>query len=481
MVRELFHVEPDAWQAEVLEVFPHRPLIAMACCKGPGKTATIAWLCWNFLLTREHSKIGATSITGDNLRDNLWAEMAKWRARSPLIQNSFEWQATRISHKERPENWFMAFRTWPRTGSSEELGQTLAGFWGDSVMLVIDEAGGVPVPVLRAAEVISAQYGTKGREAHVLLAGNCTSVEGALYDAIIDQRDRYYPVEVTADPDDAKRTPRIPLEFAREQIARYGRDDPWVMINILGRFPKRGLNQLISAEEVKEAQRRTALEAAYAPFPRIMGIDPAEFGDDETVFFIRQGNVAFPPLRMRNLDAVQVGAHAARIANERKIDSIQVDATGVGWGVWSWLHSAAYGHALAVKPGSEAGNKVAHANLRAECWCKLAQAIKDGLVLPPVPEMVKGLSAMTYSYNNRGQILLERKEDYKARIGRSPDLEDALSYTWAFPVHAMPKYLPGVVDLDALRGGSHHEYDPYLRYAQEVGEAASPQELRQPS
>ena len=35
----------------------------MKACKGPGKTAVLAWLAWNFLLTRAHPKIAVTSIT----------------------------------------------------------------------------------------------------------------------------------------------------------------------------------------------------------------------------------------------------------------------------------------------------------------------------------------------------------------------------------------------------------------------------------
>ena len=47
-VRELFGVVPDKWQEEVLEAFPHHPRLAMKACKGPGKTAVLAWLAWNF-------------------------------------------------------------------------------------------------------------------------------------------------------------------------------------------------------------------------------------------------------------------------------------------------------------------------------------------------------------------------------------------------------------------------------------------------
>src|SRR5271166_6446341 len=50
MVEDLFGVKPDPWQREALEAFPHAPRMAMKACAGPGKTALLAWIGWNFLL-----------------------------------------------------------------------------------------------------------------------------------------------------------------------------------------------------------------------------------------------------------------------------------------------------------------------------------------------------------------------------------------------------------------------------------------------
>jgi hypothetical protein len=57
MVEDLFAVRPDPWQRDALEAFPHSPRMAMKACAGPGKTTLLAWLGWNFLLTRPHPKI----------------------------------------------------------------------------------------------------------------------------------------------------------------------------------------------------------------------------------------------------------------------------------------------------------------------------------------------------------------------------------------------------------------------------------------
>src|SRR6185312_13307824 len=106
-VREVFGVTPDPWQDDVLSAFPSQQRVAMKACKGPGKTAVEAWLGWNFLLTRPHPKVAATSITKDNLADNLWTEMAKWQHKSPLLKSAFEWTKTRIFARQHPETWWM--------------------------------------------------------------------------------------------------------------------------------------------------------------------------------------------------------------------------------------------------------------------------------------------------------------------------------------------------------------------------------------
>jgi phage terminase large subunit len=84
MVRELFGVQPDAWQEEALEAFPNAPRLAFKACKGPGKTAVLAWIGWNFLLTRPHAMVGTTSISGANLKANLWTELALARQERPF-------------------------------------------------------------------------------------------------------------------------------------------------------------------------------------------------------------------------------------------------------------------------------------------------------------------------------------------------------------------------------------------------------------
>src|SRR5947208_314137 len=210
-VREVFGVVPDGWQDEVLAAFPRNQRLAMKACKGPGKTAVLAWLAWNFLATRPGAKMAATSITGENLADNLWAEMAKWQARDRFLRSGFEWTKSRIFAREAPETWFMSARSFARTADRSMQGDTLAGLHADCVMFILDEAGGIPDAVMASAEAALSSC----KEGHIVQAGNPTHLEGPLWRACTSERRLWYVAEITGDPDDPRRSTRVRPEWAR--------------------------------------------------------------------------------------------------------------------------------------------------------------------------------------------------------------------------------------------------------------------------
>ena len=85
----------------MLAAFPRHQRLAMKACKGPGKTAVLAWLAWNFLATRPGPQDRRDRVSGDNLADNLWAEMAKWQAKSPLLTADVRMDQGRASSAKR--------------------------------------------------------------------------------------------------------------------------------------------------------------------------------------------------------------------------------------------------------------------------------------------------------------------------------------------------------------------------------------------
>lgn len=436
-VQECLGATPDDWQAEVLRAFPRNQRIALKACKGPGKSTVLAWLIWNFLATRPHPKIACTSITGDNLRDGLWTELAKWQGRSELLRHAFDWTTTRIASKDHPETWFASARQWSKSADSSSQADTLAGLHADFLLFVMDEAGGIPDAVGAAAEAGLAT----GIETKLLIAGNPTMLAGPLYRASTSERRMWWVKEITGDPDDPGRAPRIDVRWAREQIEKYGRDNPWVLVNVFGQFPPAQANALLGVDDVTEAQRRTLDAVLYRGDASVLGVDVARFGDDRSVAVLRQGKRCFPFQVWRGIDLMTLSGHVARLIDDLHPDATFVDQTGIGAGVVDRLRQLGYGRVvLGVDFGGKALDEKRFINRRAEMWWKMADWVKAGASLPPDPELVSELTAPTYNYDNApGKLQLDSKEDLKALGLPSPDLADALALTFAEPVAA-----PGV-------------------------------------
>lgn len=442
MVRELFDVIPEPWQDDVLEAFPHRQRIAMKASKGPGKTACEAWLALNFLLTRPHPKIGAVSITASNLALNLWTEVAKWLSKSPLLQSMFTWTHERIFHKQYPATWYMAALAWPKTASVEQQADTLAGMHADYILFLVDESGNIPPAVLVAADAALGSC----VEGHIVQGGNTNSLHGMLYEATITQKGNWHIVTVTGDPEDPKRSARVSLEWAQQLIDRYGRDHPYVMVNVLGQFPPGSFNTLLSLDDIKVAQARSYHEIDIARHPRILGVDVALYGTDASVIFPRQGLVALNPERHRNIDPhVGAGRVAARW-KDWDADACFIDNTG-GYGA-SWIsHLRLLNYAPIGVGFSQSPNDPQFFNKRAEIYFSGAQWIKDGGQLPPpnVPgmaELTAALTETTYTAK-RDKLILEPKELIADRIGYSPDDADAFCLTFSHPVTSKNRSVAG--------------------------------------
>jgi len=146
-----------------------------------------------------------------------------------------------------------------------------------------------------------------------------------LYRACNQERALWHIVEVTGDPDDPKRSPRISIEWAREQIERYGADNPWVLVNVFGKFPPSSLNSLLGPDEVQAAMVRKLRPDMHNWAQMRLGVDVARFGDDRSVIFPRQGLAAFVPVIMRGVRTTDIAARVAQLKIEHKSECELID------------------------------------------------------------------------------------------------------------------------------------------------------------
>jgi len=459
MVVEELGVEPDLFQVDLLRSYarPDINRIALKSCKGPGKTAGLAWCALNFLVTRgllfpdKNTKIGATSITGDNIDANLWPEMDKWIQRSEFLKGTLRWTASKVFLKTRPTQVFAERRTWAKRANAEEQADALAGLHADFVMFLLDESGGIAQAVMVTAEAVLA---TEGQQAKIIQAGNPTHVTGPLHRACTQDRDLWHVITITGDPDNPRRSKRISLQWARDQIRQYGRDNPWVLVNVFGEFPPASIDALLGVEEVEAAMARHLTPDRYNWAQKRLGIDVARFGDDLTVIFPRQGRAAFRPRAMRHArnSAASVDIATAIIrAKTSWLSEVEfIDATG-GWAAGARDVMLDGGYPVHEVQFAAPALDQRYKNRRAEMWLGMAKWVQNGGALPNMPELVPELTVPTYTFRN-GQFVLEEKEQIKERLGRSPNYADALATTFALP--EMPAAL-----ITSLRTSGHAEHD----------------------
>ena len=67
-------------------------------------------------------------------------------------------------------------------------------------------------------------------------------------------------------------------------------------------------------------------------------------------------------------------------------------------------------------------------------WIEMSAWLRSGGMIPNHETLKADLSAPTYLFDASGKMMLESKEKIKERLGRSPDLADALALTFAAPV-----------------------------------------------
>ena len=119
---------------------------------------------------------------------------------------------------------------------------------------------------------------------------------------------------------------------------------------------------------------------------------------------------------------------------------IYVDSIGMGYGVIDALNGVGRLSALGINVAETASMSGTYMNLRAELWFKFKAFLEEGLCKIPNHEgMIADLVSPKYKFTAGGKIQLESKEQIKKRLGRSPDVGDALVLLMAGDLIAVKK------------------------------------------
>jgi len=258
---------------------------------------------------------------------------------------------------------------------------------------------------------------------------------------------RYTVYDTNAiDPDEVERLKRDMPEtaFAREYLCD---------------FNAAGDDQLISLSDVEMASKRVYTDKDVLDAPKILGVDPARFGDDRSVVVKRQGLQAYTPYVYRGVDNMELAARVVAIIEQWEPDAVFIDS-GAGAGVIDRLRQLDY-DVVEVPFGGRATQSTQYVNRRTEMWWEMREWLSAGGAIPPDSTLKSELSTPIYWYDQQGRKMLEAKDDIKKRLqgGASPDIADALALTFAHPVRK--RTLKQMAQ--AIKRIERDDYDPYAQ------------------
>lgn len=443
---------PDEWQTTVLNEIrdairngsnvSEAIRIAVASGHGIGKTALIAWIIIWFASTREYPQIQVTANTQAQLSSKTWRELSKWH-RMALNKHWFQWTATKFYHVDYPDTWFALAIPW-----SEHNAEAFAGTHEKHVLVIYDEGSGIADKIWETTEGAMTTAG-----AIWIAFGNPTKTTGRFKECFGKFKHRWITHQI--DSRTSKKANRAQID---QWVQDYGEDSDFVRIRVRGVFPRASSNQFIGQDLVDACKVYRA--AAYDHLPKVLVLDVARFGDDQSVSGTRQGRRWKVKEKWRGLDTVTLANRFIDHIEEEDPDAIVIDGDGIGGGVIDILRARGYHK----KNGRDIMHEFHGAgtpnhpekyfNRRAEVWGEMRQAMKNGVQMDLDPELESDLTGPEYFFAARSGhdvIQLESKQDMKARGLSSPDTGDvfAMSYAVQLRDSARPKPdAPAVITVD---------------------------------
>lgn len=463
---QVLHVMLDDEQKAILRSVQHNPRTAVASGTARGKdfVAAVCAMCFLYLTPRfdkngvmvENTKVALTAPTARQVSNIMTPEFTR-------LFNSAKFLPGRlVSNDIRTD-----YREWFLTGfkASDDNTEAWSGFHAVNTMFVVTEASGISELTYNAIE------GNLQGNSRLLIVFNPNVTTGYAAKAMMSERFKKFRLNsLNAENVKQKRNVipgQVDYEWVKDKVSawctkisekdfsegegdfewegEFYRPNDLFRIKVLGLFPKVSEDMLIPFEWLELAmQRWEEMEAeGYVPQkPCRLGVDVAGMGRDTSVLVPRYGNYV-GKIETHQSAGKADHMHVVGMTTQylrKKGSKAFVDTIGEGAGVLSRLHELGYSGAFSCK-FSEGARRLkdvtgeyTFANMRAYCYWALRDWLNPkngfGAALPRCDMLVEECVSTKWEFTSSGAIAIEKKENIKKRIGRSPDYMDALANTF---------------------------------------------------
>ena len=449
--RSALGVELWERQRETLRAVAGSRRVAVKSGNGLGKdfTAAVAML-W-YLSCHDPGIVLSTAPTFRQVRHLLWRQ----------VRSLYRRGAAQLGGTMLDTRWELSDDRYAM-GLSADGADQFQGFHCENMLIVVDEAEGVAETIYEAVEALMTSARPK-----LLLIGNPTTTRGAFHRAFHQESGIYHTITMSApeSPNVAAGRVIIPglttAEWVEERRAIWGADSPLFRARVLGEFPERDDDSLLSNSEIEAAAvlwdeygdgyaapGNDAASAAPSvpglpalwpqrPAPAadarrvVFGVDVARLGRSSSVIVVRRGDAVAYMREFDGIDTMELAGRVIVAFREWQPEQVNVDAVGVGGGVVDRMQEQGV-PVQEFNGGLPALGDPACANRRAEGYLTLRRRFREGRIrIPRDAGLMHELAELRCTFDSRGRMLMESKTNLRRRGMPSPDKADALMMAFA--------------------------------------------------
>jgi hypothetical protein len=431
-------------QRDILNSIVRHPKTTVRSAHDTGKsfTAAVATTWWLSVHPIGSAFVITSAPTAAQVEVILWREIQKAKTRGKL--------PGRITTGTIPK-WkddtgeIIAYGRKPADLASDASGQAFQGVHARYVLIILDEACGIPPWLWESIHTIATN-----KYARILAIGNPDVPDTDFHKTHKPEQSHIWnqikisafdtPAFTDEDVPDSLLLDLVDPAWVDQRADDWGRESPLYMSKVNAEFPEVNEETLIHPRLIQDAQLRDLSSSAFGE-PGTFGLDVARFGRNETAMYRNRGGHLRLEWNATKQDTMRTAGKAARLLNETFGNApMHIDTVGVGAGVFDRL--AEQGFPVVPFVASEAPstpvNQKRFVNRRAEQWWNFRMMLEKGMIdLPQTnedPKLISQLASIRYFIRSDGRIIVESKDDAEDRGMPSPDRADAAMMACADPL-----------------------------------------------
>lgn len=313
---------------------------------------------------------------------------------------------------------------------------TFQGIHRKYVLVILDEAGGIPKWLWTAADAL-----TTGTHCRILAIGNPDNPSSE-FATVCGPKSNWSKIKISVfdspnftgeEVSQELKDQLTSEEWVEDKRTAWTEDNPLWVSKVLGEFPQLDDYSVIPLSWVKQAQQRWIdRDVEMDPPASTIGVDVARFGSDASCLATKAGDTIVSVEEFRKFDTEQLADLVlTRLPNDA---TAVVDVIGIGSGVVDKLKRMrvkVYSFNAAARTSMvDSTGEIGFPTIRSAAWWSLREKLDPSrnptLALPDDDQLAADLIAPRWGNVVGGKIYVESKDDIRKRLGRSTDFGDAV-------------------------------------------------------